>query len=271
MKNTQFLLITALLTFILTFLGCSKHSTPETGQTEAIQTEMAKFYPAVFNTMPEKKELVYNLDTRFIHKVTMEDLLSATSVADILPKETTDPIKQYGEMKLIILSGSDDFREDGNISKKGIGGEFNEAQRELLKTIDYSTNMVVAANYKIKNTYNDDLLDRYMTYHMTIIPAKQAEFAEGRDAFIQILKDKTKSQTYLIEEDKLQPGRVHFTVTSNGQIEDIRIASTSGYPSIDQTLVEIISNTSGQWIPASNAKGEKVSEELVFFFGQQGC
>jgi hypothetical protein len=33
----------------------------------------------------------------------------------------------------------------------------------------------------------------------------------------------------------------------------------------------MITNMPGKWNPATNSKGEKVDQELVFFFGRQGC
>jgi hypothetical protein len=36
-------------------------------------------------------------------------------------------------------------------------------------------------------------------------------------------------------------------------------------------MAELIANTSGEWIPAENAQGEKVEQELVLFFGSMGC
>ena len=44
-------------------------------------------------------------------------------------------------------------------------------------------------------------------------------------------------------------------------------AMTTGYPSIDEKFIELIKNIPGKWIPAENAKGEKMEQEFVFTFG----
>ncbi|MEL7004496.1 MAG: hypothetical protein AAFN93_17445 [Bacteroidota bacterium] len=62
-----------------------------------------------------------------------------------------------------------------------------------------------------------------------------------------------------------------FTVTKNGTLENVRLTATSGYPSVDELMVELIDSLPAKRNPAENSEGEKVDQELVFFFGLMGC
>lgn len=54
-------------------------------------------------------------------------------------------------------------------------------------------------------------------------------------------------------------------------IAHVKLTETSGYTSVDKGLVELITTMTGKWDPATNSKGESVNQELVFFFGLEGC
>ena len=41
----------------------------------------------------------------------------------------------------------------------------------------------------------------------------------------------------------------------------------TGYPLVDKKLIELISNTSGTWVPTENAKGENVIQALTISLG----
>ena len=51
----------------------------------------------------------------------------------------------------------------------------------------------------------------------------------------------------------------------------VELEESSGYPAIDKTMIELLTNAPGKWKPAKNAKGEKVDQQLVFSFGEVGC
>jgi hypothetical protein len=73
--------------------------------------------------------------------------------------------------------------------------------------------------------------------------------------------ENSKAATAIIREDKLRSGQFSFTVTKKA----------SGYPSVDEALIDLVSNMPDKWIPATNSVGEKVDQEFVFVFGKQGC
>ena len=121
------------------------------------------------------------------------------------------------------------------------------------------------------NLNTGKLVSNYLTYFITVVPEKEAEFVYGQDALLNYLKEKSKEKTLIIQKDQLRPGQFRFTVTKDGEVANVRLNSSSGYPSVDTTLMELISSLKGKWNPATNAKGEAVDQELIFFFGMEGC
>jgi hypothetical protein len=223
------------------------------------------------NTIPSLKnnffreltdqELVYKVESRFKTTITKENLAKAQSIVDILPAHATELIETYYYTRVSILDNS----EETDQSETNNSALLNDAQMKLLKTADYSTDIYIRSDYKLK--YGDS----YLTYFITIIPEKEAEYSDGHTALIDYLKVNSKDKTAIIKRDKLQPGKVRFTVTKEGSISNVKMISTSGYVSVDETLVELIKTIPGKWNPATNAKGEKVDQELIFLFGLEGC
>lgn len=221
------------------------------------------FLSSIEITIPE--DLVYNIDTRFIHKVTLNDLKKATSIIDIVPEKASKPLVDFGANKLGLILDRGESIEMGN------GKEFNQSQLKLLNKVDYSSDIYVNARCKITYDQQDAAENYDLVYYMTIIPEKQAEYTLGKEALIQEIKNKTKSHVTQIKKHLLEPGRVRFTVNTEGLVENVELGSTSGYPEVDELLIEIFNSLDNEWNPAINAQGEKVKQELVFFFGMQGC
>ena len=113
--------------------------------------------------------------------------------------------------------------------------------------------------------------DYFLVYYLTIVPEKQAVCYDGLASFTDYIKENIKEKTVNITKQGIQPGKVRFTVTKNGSIENIKLESTSGYKEVDHELMRLIAKAPQKWEPATNSNGKKVDEELVFFFGIKGC
>lgn len=219
-------------------------------------------------------DLVYKVESRFMSRITKKDLLNAKSIIDILPKKATQSTEAYKNTSISILHRDNRVSIIYNnkaITELGNNSVLNAAQLKLLQSVDYSTNIRITSLCKKKNAITGKLEEYDLVYYMTIVPEKEATVIAGHDALINYLKKNSKAATVFITEDQLKPGKVSFTVTKKGTIAKVRIMSTSGYSFIDKTLVELINNMPQKWNAATNSKGEKVDQELIFFFGQQGC
>ncbi len=111
---------------------------------------------------------------------------------------------------------------------------------------------------------------RYTPF-LSVVHEKQAEYEGGKDALMEYLKENSKEARAGIQMDELQPFELLFTVTKKGTIENVKLDGASGYLSINNRMIELITKAPGKWHPAENSKGEKVDQELVVSFGARGC
>ncbi|RMG29128.1 MAG: hypothetical protein D6730_04430, partial [Bacteroidetes bacterium] len=144
------------------------------------------------------------------------------------------------------------------------------AQMQLLHSADYSTDLFIRADYD-RSLISSISAAGFLTYYFTIVPEQEARYPGGAEAITAYLSANSREQTAHIEQDELEPGKIAFTVSPQGNITHVRLLSTCGYPGLDNALLKLIHKLPGKWEPASNAKGEKISQELVLFFGNEGC
>lgn len=208
---------------------------------------------------------VYDVDSRFLATITKEDLHNAKSIIDIVPKKATKSLQSYQKVRVSILTDGKDKME------VGVGETLNPAQLELIQSIDYSTNFYIEADCLNKTAQLGALVNYDLVYYMTVIPETEAEYRDGHDALIDYLKENSKSEAVSVDMRQLQPGKVNFIVTKDGGIGAVTLESTSGYNSIDKKMINLIKSMPGTWEPATNEKGERVDQELVFSFGMMGC
>lgn len=269
MKKSLVIFCSAVVVLSLTAFGYKNWNEAALGKKEARCSKTAVFDNTPLCATNEKPDidLVYKVDSRYGNTITKEDLNKAKSIIDILPKRATERIVNYYSMNVSVLNGE----QAPDQGERGMSELLTDAQIEVLKTVDYTTNIYVGSEYSQTNGETGILEDSYLTYYISIIPEKKAVYTGGQEALIDYLKRGSKEKAAIIKEDKLQPGKVSFTVSKEGAIENVSLTSTSGYASVDETLVDLISNIPGTWTPATNSKGEKVDQALVFFFGLEGC
>lgn len=209
-------------------------------------------------------DLVYDVSNRFIATITKEDLQKATTIADLVPKGATDGIVSFRDVKIGIVSPKNE------VFAKGNSGQLNTAQLKVLQSADYSADYYIEAFSKEKNEDTGKIEEQCFVYYVSIIPEKEASYTGGKQALIKFLKNECKNKVGIIKKDGLKPGRVRFTVTATGMVNNIEITSTCGYEEVDRELLTAVSKLKN-WKPAQNSNGENIDQEFVFFFGLQGC
>ena len=268
MKRSVLILSTLLVAFGLTAFSLINwnDATPLPKEAPPSKAITADFDPLSFIKQEVAADFFYDIGTRF-RPIKKEGLDNAVSITDFLPRKMTDPVVAYKSVKVIIL---DDHRQT-EMYETGNSPTLTAAQAQLLRSADYSTNILIRAEYEWLNVKTGLLEDNYFTPYLTIVPEVQAEYVNGKDALISYLRANSEAITANVKEGKLKAGKLYFTVTKDGSISAIELAATSGYPAIDERMIELITTIPGQWKPAENSEGEKVDQKLVFSFGIIGC
>jgi len=211
-------------------------------------------------------DFFYDVGSRF-RGMTKADVNKARSLYDFLSEYPTQQIVSYKSLSVIIIK--DD--QETEIRETVYGDLLSFDQINLLQLSDYSTNFYIRADFQEKNRVTGNLEYNYATPYLTIVPEKQAAYVNGKDALLEYLSENNKENTANLNVKKLQPAKLYFTVSKYGTISNVRLDKSSGYPTIDDTMIELITNTSGKWTPAENSNGIRVDQELVVSFGIIDC
>jgi hypothetical protein len=272
MKKSILIMSTLLIILSLSAFGFIHQGDFDSTQNNNTVSKTIAWAKAVFSDEDKQAEVdfFYNIDSRFGTTITKEKLHRATSVVDIVPEEAEWSKVSFLNMKVAILQG------DNEIHALGDDEVLNAAQATLLQSADYSTSFYLKGRGKRKDAGPNGLKDNNQeefdfTYYLTVTPEKEAKYTGGQDALIGYLKENSIEKTAIVKQDRLERGSVSFTITKKGTIAKVKLSSTSGYPSIDYAMVELINKLPETWEPATNFKGDKIDQEFVFSFGRGGC
>ena len=203
----------------------------------------------------------YNVDTRYIHKVSREDAMNARSIKDLFPAEVTENIESFSKTMVKLL---DEGKENHAI---GMDGQLTEAQSSLLKTVVNSSDIYAEALCKEKENGTTSRL----TYFMTVVPETPAEYVGGHEALIDMITERSAEEAKKVHTDQLKPGRVNFTIMEDGLVKNAFLESSSGFENLDLVMMDLVNDFPGRWIPARNAAGDLIPQTLTLFFGTMGC
>lgn len=266
MKTSIFILCTMLSSFGVAALGYLNWAKPEPAPISCSKTTVASESDFVSNLyVKPAPELIYNIDSRYIANITKEKLRNATTIIDLVPVGSTEGLSDYETVQVVLIE------EEGDIERVGTSEVLNKYQKDLLSQADYGSNFYINAYCRLKDEAYGVDRNHKLVYFISVMPEHEAEYSEGQDALINYLKSNSRKETLVINEDKLKAGKFRFTVSQSGAIKDVKMESTSGYPSVDEKLLDLLANIPGKWKAASNEKGEAIEQEFVFFFGKQGC
>lgn len=211
------------------------------------------------------KEFFYDMGTRF-RPIKKSITQNALSIEDIVDQSDIDLVEKYKSISVIVIKNDVQTAEQ----EIGFSDQLTQGQMKLLRSMDYSSNFLIRADFVAKDK-KTPLHAQYFSPHLTVVPEKQAEYKQGKKALLNYLSFQNQKNTSFIDEHKLQPAKLYFTVTKSGAIKNVTLDRSCNFTHIDIALIELITNSTGNWIPAENAQGEKVDQELVLFFGMQGC
>lgn len=268
MKKNSLFFCTVLIALSLTACAYSNKEANEADQPEAMVSQDLASNTEVPIIIKDRisSDFIFDVAPRF-NGIKKTDLDKAKSFSEFIADEHANRIVEYYALNVIVLDGDKktDLRENGT------GGDLNEAQIKLLQASDYGTNVLIWADYREKSFETGELENSTWTPYLSVVPEKQAIYKKGKVALIDYLDENSVTERATIETDKLKPATISFAVTKKGTIENAKVNGTSGYPLVDKKLIELISNTSGTWMPAENTEGKKVVQALTISFGKMGC
>ncbi len=208
-----------------------------------------------------RQPFIYEIGSRFIATVTKEQIANAKTVQDLLPVDadwSTYPVERLNVT----------LERETKKTEIGYDMTLTDAQLGLLKSARYSDNFSLVANGKQERA---DRRLHDLVYYISVIPEKEAAYTDGKDKLMAYLKEKSEELVAGVDDEKLKPGQISFTVSTQGTITDVALEQTSGYIGIDIIMIELLNDAPGSWKPAENEKGEKIEQTFTFFYGRMGC
>ncbi|WP_431136378.1 hypothetical protein [Psychroserpens mesophilus] len=265
MKKNIIIFSTVLALMSLAFFGFTNWNTTKIEKIKSSDSAILAFDQNVKRNLPD---LYYGVDTRFA-AIKKSDIDSATTIYDFLNEGEKQQIVEINSVKLVKIKNNrlSDSAEYGNDE------QLTDAQIKLIKSTTYFDHFTVRTKFKGKNEKTGKLEDRLFSPHITVVPYHQARYNDGKEALINYLKDNSINDLNIIENKELGAIKIAFVVTKEGQISNIKHdAMTTGYPSLDKKLMELIKSIPGEWTPAKTSEGEQLDYEFVFTFGpRDGC
>lgn len=266
MKNKTLIIGSLIIVFGLTAFSFLSNTTPEKDIAELATNDVPDMETLMGPKLEPSIPFIYGVNTRYtsMRKGTLNE---ATSYEDFIGDAHAQRIVSYKSISVIVL----DLNGEILVTMTNKGGKLNNAQKELLKSAHYSTNLRIWADYDEKNIDSGIVEYSHWGNYITVVPETQATYSEGRTALVDYLKAKTNAQVAQVKADQLQMGQLYFTVSKVGTVEDVEVTSSCGYPEIDAAFIELITNAPGTWAPAEDAKGDTVEQTFVFSYGRGGC
>ncbi|WP_347922358.1 hypothetical protein [Pontimicrobium sp. SW4] len=270
MKKKVLIISAAVITISITVFSVMSFNNLKSNETTLIENNPVVMNTEVNNNMANRifTDFIYDVGPRF-NPIKKTDLDAIRSFNDLIDLEHVQRIVDYKSISVIKII--DD--KESNIRETGNSNTLTNIQLEFIQASNYSTNLTFSAYLTEKNPETGAIENTHWSPYFTVVPEKQAEYSEGKDALKKYLKENSKAarDKANINPEKLQAAKLLFTVTKKGTIENIRLDRTSNYPLVDKTMIELIKNSPGTWKPAENFEGKKVDQELVVSFGLMGC
>lgn len=215
----------------------------------------------------EVNELFYEIRGSYSRPITMEKLIHAHTLSDIIPYYPASWIEEYESVE---ISATCDGQK---VSVQSPTAELNTEQKNMLTAIDLGTEIFIKVDYRRKNMMTGEWENNQMNVTMTVLPRKEAVFPGGHEQLMAYLQENSKYKISSMKFDQLlEKAYLHFTISEEGAVEDVVLKKTSGNLEMDALAVDLI-NKMPPWQPAENYKGERVRQEFDLLFGSPagGC
>lgn len=210
--------------------------------------------------------LYYEFGPRFT-TIQKEEVHNATILFDFLTNKEMESIESITSISIIVIEN------ESQSVKRAIGtsARLRAEQIKLLRSFDYFTNFTIQAKIAKTNKETGEIEASKYGLHLTVVPEKQPIYELGKEKLGQFMQENIEKNLPKFDTKKLRPSKLHFTISTEGEITNIRHDNSSGYVSIDKRMIKYLKKIPGKWQPAENARGEKVEQDLVFTYAIPGC
>jgi len=204
------------------------------------------------------------LEGNLYKQVSQSKLKRAKVISDINEGFPASWIESYVSTELkISLDGKEH-------TASGKDHELSPQQLELLSKTDYGTELSMDISYFPNNTLSSNE-SKNIRFTYIVTPETPAEYIGGFQSMRNYLTENTLDKLETEELYKMQMATVLFTIDEKGNAINARLGQSSNNKTADRLILETI-KTMPPWSPAVTAKGTSVSQNFIFFVGDQiGC
>lgn len=264
MKKSLLIVVAVLSAFSILALEYFSE-TSETLKEDTVASQCSVPSNEALNVTERNPNFHYDIGSRFSNTITLEALLEAKIVDDLIAADAMNYVESMWEVEFKVLSNKKDKIE------KGDDRVLTADQLDIIQSLDYNTDCNIKAFCTLKDSESGRITEGYFDDYFTVTPEIEASYDGGKDAIIDYLVSKSSELVEQVDQKYLKDGKVRFVITKKGTIGNVSLESSCGYIHIDAALIGLIEEMPKNWTPAENANGEKVDQELVFFYGLVGC
>lgn len=237
----------------------------ECADTSGIAIELFPLEDEVEEVYDFDYDVYYNVSSRWWRQLSREELKNARSLEDVFRESDFRDARPFRNSRVIVLGD-----ELAHLEQESSDSQFfNGAQKQILQEADYNSSLLVTGVLEPQES-GPSVRDSFL-YYISVVPEQRAEYLDGFEALVRHVKSHSIKEFEEIGVKNLQPGQVSFSVDEKGRVGNAKIKATCGHKKMDAKMIRLIEEIPGIWVPAKNADGENVSEELVFSFGRMGC
>ncbi len=229
------------------------------------------------NKDPEENDedlqlLHFSLSSSCQNTISLERIRNAKTLADLVPDYLTqlELNSNVTTVKDLRIGAPDEFNLNDLI--KTNGNELSIMQRGFLSSQGYSSNISLEGYIVDAGPNKNPDTDRYFNYCLTVVPEHEATYQDGSSALINYIRAESLKGVQGVRQEKLELGKLVFTVSKRGKITNANLESSCGYDRIDSKVIKLINQLPRSWNPAIGADGENVDQTFVISFGRaEGC
>lgn len=157
------------------------------------------------------------------------------------------------------------FKNGSKTKASGMSDVLTQEQKELIRLADRNSDIAVQIKYLPNNSLKNNTAKQY-DFDITVMPVKNATYAEGSEQLIQYLQSNGIVNIEAGSFVGYDLTAIKFTIGEQGHVRDIKVAMPSKDAKIDEMMVTVISKMP-KWKPAEFSNGLKVKQDFVLTIG----